>query len=115
MGNCIFSKAWIGKCNAETVEGTDFCTAHLPEKCCQCDEQATHDCAETFGLVCGYPLCSKEECKIKHHPQHYKLTPSRWAEIFKTEIPEKLDGCLDKVDYEMFRENRMALASLDDE
>lgn len=105
MGECKFDKAWVGRCKKETVEGTEYCTDHLKETCRVCGEQATHDCGETFQLVCGTPLCNKEECKIKHHPTHHRLTPKRWAEIYQTEIPATLMESAVKVEFDTFRSN----------
>lgn len=111
---CKFDKAWIGKCKQPTVEGTEYCTDHLigshhdgynKSACCQCGEQATHDCAETFQLVCGAPLCDKEECKIKHHPNHFRLTAKRWAELYKTEVPVTSMESAVKIEYSTFRTN----------
>lgn len=112
MGECKFNRAWIGLCKQPTVEGTEYCTEHLigshhegynKSACCQCGEQATHDCPETFQLVCGAPLCDKEECRIKHHPNHYQLTPKRWAEVYKTEVPKSLEGEVNRIEFEAFR------------
>ncbi|MFW6030045.1 MAG: hypothetical protein ACOCRO_07295 [Halanaerobiales bacterium] len=61
---CKFNKAWIGKCNKPTVPGSDFCEEHNNMKCSSCGQQATHECHETFGLVCGSPLCDKCEHEI---------------------------------------------------
>lgn len=68
---CKFEIAWVGQCKKPVVEGTEYCTEHLSLKCRICGEQATHECAETFQFVCGVPLCDKEECKKKHHPDFY--------------------------------------------
>lgn len=52
---CEFNLAWIGKC------GKENCTEHADLKCCSCGSTATHECAETMGLVCGALLC--ESCE----------------------------------------------------
>lgn len=62
MAQCKFDKAWIGPCNKDTLG--IFCAEHAVEECCNCGEQATHECAETGGLVCGGPLCEKCEHTI---------------------------------------------------
>lgn len=63
----------------ETLEGKEYCLEHSKTNCVICGEQATHECAETFQFVCGTPLCDKEICKIKHHPNHFKFTPRQWG------------------------------------
>lgn len=60
---CKFDLAWIGSCSKPAVAG--FCEKHKPIKCCSCGEQATHECAETMGLVCGAPLCGNCEHTIQ--------------------------------------------------
>lgn len=82
MGECKFDKSWIGRCKQPIFGTTEYCTEHLDVKCCQCGEQATHDCEETFQFVCGAPLCDKKECKIKHHPKNYRFTPAEWSKIY---------------------------------
>lgn len=64
MGECQFNKAWIGKCGKPTVEGSNYCEEHLDLECVSCGKQATHSCHETFGLVCGAPLCNNCEHEI---------------------------------------------------
>jgi hypothetical protein len=46
-----------------TSEG-DYCIVHERLMCSSCGDKATHDCAETFGLVCGSPLCDECEHEI---------------------------------------------------
>lgn len=55
---CQFTQAWIGKCN---TPGEPYCEEHSVMKCGCCGEQATHDCPETMGLVCGVYLCDNCE------------------------------------------------------
>ena len=62
--NCQFDLAWIGKCKKPTIEGLTMCEEHSKIKCCSCGEPATHQCAETMGLVCGADLCDKCEHTI---------------------------------------------------
>ena len=57
---CNFELAWIGKCKNEPTEN-GMCDEHTKIKCCSCGKQATHECAETMGLVCGAPLC--DDCE----------------------------------------------------
>lgn len=107
MEGCKYDVAWVGRCKKDVVEGTEYCPDHLNHvdndsykaKCCQCGEQATHECPETFQFVCGSPLCGKETCKIKHHPKHYKFTPTRWAEVYGIPVPERFDN-----DYSKYKE-----------
>lgn len=61
---CKYTKAYIGRCENEAIEGEDYCEEHLDLECSSCGEQATHECTETFGLVCGAPLCDDCEHKI---------------------------------------------------
>ncbi len=60
MKTCTFSKAWIGACGKEADE-SGFCPDHKGIVCVSCGEQATHECSETMGFVCGAPLC--EDCE----------------------------------------------------
>lgn len=108
MGECKFDKSWVGRCKKPTIDESfveGYCEEHSKVTCCQCGEQATHDCEETFQFVCGSPLCDKEECKIKHHPNNYRFLPSRWAKIYNTEIPEGLSGYVQTIDYKTFRQH----------
>jgi hypothetical protein len=57
--NCKFNLAWVGPCKEETE--VEFCEKHSNLKCCSCGEQATRECPETMGLVCGAPLCNNCE------------------------------------------------------
>ena len=57
MGKCKYDLAWRGPCNEPTIDGSDYCEEHSKEVCCSCGAQATHQCSETMGLVCGAPLC----------------------------------------------------------
>lgn len=63
---CKFHEAWIGRCNKETEEGSEYCKEHSKQKCCICGGQAVKNCGHTMGLVCGFPLCDKQECFEKH-------------------------------------------------
>lgn len=105
MNKCKFVKAWQGKCNAPTVEDSLYCKEHNGEACCVCGEQATHDCSETFQFVCGFPLCDKEECKIKHHPMKFQLKATRWAEVYQTALPQTLKNNVGVISYNVFKEH----------
>lgn len=59
MEKCKFDLAWVGKCN-KPCEG-DFCDGHKNIVCVSCGKPATHECSETMGLVCGFPLC--DDCE----------------------------------------------------
>lgn len=48
---CNFELAWRGPC------GKSRCKEHSDIKCYCCGSPATHECEETFGFVCGTPLC----------------------------------------------------------
>lgn len=61
---CHFDLAWIGQCK-NTADESGFCEKHKDIKCVSCGEQATHECAETIGLVCGAPLCDNCEHTIQ--------------------------------------------------
>lgn len=60
---CVFSEAWVGRCNKATVVGEEFCERHLKEKCATCGEQAYSSCGHTSQFVCGYGQCKTH----KHH------------------------------------------------
>ena len=62
---CNFNLAWVGDCK-ESPEKI-FCEKHENIKCCSCGKQATHECAETMGLVCGAPLCNNCEHTIREN------------------------------------------------
>lgn len=64
MNKCKFNLAWVGNCNESTTDN-DLCDKHKKEKCCSCGEQATRECSETMGLVCGAPLCDNCEHTIR--------------------------------------------------
>lgn len=57
---CCYSLAWIGLCKKPAGEN-GLCEEHSKDKCSSCGEQATGQCAETMGLICGAPLCDKCE------------------------------------------------------
>lgn len=61
---CKFDRAWIGKCKKENLPDSEYCQEHATDVCCVCGEQATHECPETGGLVCGQLLCDNCEHKI---------------------------------------------------
>jgi hypothetical protein len=61
---CRFDKAWVGKCGKEADE-SGFCEEHKGIKCVSCGAQATRECPETIGLVCGAPLCDDCEHTIQ--------------------------------------------------
>lgn len=87
---CIFDLAWIGKCSKPADE-TGICEEHKKEICCSCGQQATHQCAETFGLVCGAPLCSDCEHTIQSngcnsggtHPEGLKGHCKKSEQVYK--------------------------------
>jgi hypothetical protein len=58
---CEFQRAWIGRCDNEAEP---FCAKHSGLKCSSCGAQATTECYETMGLVCGAPLCANCEHRI---------------------------------------------------
>jgi len=57
---CKWTKAWVGRCNQPTVDGSEFCAEHQ-KACSSCGAPATHDCDETGQFVCGAPICG--ECE----------------------------------------------------
>ena len=61
---CHFDKAWVGKCEAEADE-SGYCEEHRGIKCVSCGAQATRECPETMGLVCGELLCDDCEHTIQ--------------------------------------------------
>ena len=62
--DCIFDKAWRGKCG-KSADDSGYCPEHKGGKCCSCGVQATHTCSETGQFVCGAPLC--DECEHTTH------------------------------------------------
>ncbi len=56
---CKFIIAWVGHCEHLQVPGSVVCAEHIDKKCWACKEQATEECPETLGLVCGMPHCEK--------------------------------------------------------
>lgn len=63
-GGCRYVIAYVGECVNKSADGTDYCSKHLGKKCVVCGEQATHECHETCGLVCGDPLCNNCEHEV---------------------------------------------------
>lgn len=71
MKTCNFHIAWVGKCKAKAVEGTNYCEDHTVG-CESCGAQATESCDYTGSLVCGAPLCGSVLCAYKHRfSKHY--------------------------------------------
>ena len=64
MNQCKFDIAWVGRCEKEAIEN-GYCEEHKDWHCINCGEKATHSCHETFGLVCGAPLCDNCEHTIQ--------------------------------------------------
>ena len=58
---CSFVLAWRGPCGSDLP-----CRDHADVLCDSCGQPATHECEETFGFVCGVPLC--DECEHKISP-----------------------------------------------
>lgn len=58
MTKCTFSLAWIGPC------GKHDCKDHSNLVCSCCGAPATRQCEETFGMVCGSPLCNDCEHEL---------------------------------------------------
>lgn len=58
MTECTFELAWVGKCKSKN------CTKHAQIKCVCCGAQAIRECPETFGFVCGSPLCGDCEHEL---------------------------------------------------
>jgi hypothetical protein len=68
---CKYILAWIGPCNKVVLPGHPFCEIHENVRCVSCGNPATHQCGETYQLVCGSPLC--DNChdigNMKHVPK----------------------------------------------
>lgn len=86
MTECRFDECWVGTCNAEVVDGEDFCEKHLGQKC-WCGEQATRNCSIACSFVCGAPLCDEHECKCiaggltgSHGNKHSEKGYRQWEE-----------------------------------
>jgi len=54
---CNYNLAWVGNCDKPATKN-GMCEEHSKVKCSVCGNAATHQCAETNGLVCGAPLCN---------------------------------------------------------
>jgi len=52
---CTYLLAWIGPCGKDC--NGRFCENHSATRCVCCGDQATGECCETSGFVCGAPLC----------------------------------------------------------
>lgn len=63
---CKFVIAWVGECGIDAGP-SGYCGEHRDEECCSCGKQATHECEETMGLVCGFPLCDDCEHTIREN------------------------------------------------
>lgn len=59
---CDYVRAWSSQCGRLVEDDGDYCEDHVLRKCCVCHRQATHDCDETWFLVCGKPLCGSCRC-----------------------------------------------------
>lgn len=77
---CRFIKAWIGKC-VGMARKSGYCKEHEGLKCVSCGQQATHECNETGGLVCGSPLC--DDCTHNVHPEGHNGMFFTWPEGMK--------------------------------
>ena len=140
---CKFDLAWIGRCEETAVEN-GCCQKHFNIKCCSCGEQATHECSETMGLVCGAPLCDNCEHTIqsngcnsggtlpeglRHHcrkdaqvykPWYMKETPKEPFPKFWYEsnacwgYVSNIDDLLEKVNLQMDPRNGNSINSIDD-
>lgn len=69
---CVYNLAWIGPCSKP---GKPYCNEHAVTRCCSCGAQATHQCPETYSLVCGYPLC--DGCVDNGHGRHIPRNPPK--------------------------------------
>lgn len=98
MSTCKFHLAWRGPCNKKTDPDSDFCSEHKGLVCSSCGGEATGECNETFGLVCGAPLC--DECEHEVAPDgtngansiHVKKTDQRYKYWFEQTEEERLRG-----------------------
>lgn len=63
MSRCQWDKAWIGQCRNEAQVGDKYCKEHQ-KQCICCGKDATGECSETCGLVCGAPLCDNCEHEL---------------------------------------------------
>jgi hypothetical protein len=64
---CKFRIAWRGPCN-EPANKAGYCPEHAKKRC-HCGAQATRSCDDTYGLVCGLPLCDTCQCKMNPKQQ----------------------------------------------
>jgi len=99
---CKYSLAWIGYCNKH-ADNSCICEEHKKEVCSSCGKQATHQCEETMGLVCGAPLC--DECEHTlcdngcngggNYPPHLKGHCKKTEQVYKSWcFKDKEDGSL---------------------
>lgn len=86
---CRFEKAWVGPCKKLSIG--EFCEDHLGKTCSSCGAQATGECNETMGLVCGMPLC--DDCEHEIAPdgtngrtlKHCKKNEQKYQPWYMTE------------------------------
>ena len=70
-GGCKYIVPWSGRCGEPVEEDSEYCEKHGEKDCILCGEQATHGCEITvLGLVCGFGVCDKSECKDQHKESH---------------------------------------------
>ena len=75
---CGFGIAWLAPCKHEVEAPGCRCSEHTDIKCASCGAPATHQCEETGGLVCGYPLC--DECTHNTHPEGHNGLMCKWPD-----------------------------------
>lgn len=81
---CNFERAWRGRCTNQIP-----CKEHTNLNCCSCGSPATHDCPETFSLVCGAPLCG--DCEHVIFPDGTSGGYCRLPKELKAEHVRKTD------------------------
>jgi len=69
-GQCKYDMAHREGCLKDSLPGQEVCAGHQGVQCIVCGEQAYAECWDTGMLVCGRPLCGKDECREQHDKVH---------------------------------------------
>jgi hypothetical protein len=64
MEECVYDKAYQGKCGSPATGTPPVCMEHLNKKC-WCGEPAVRECCVASSFVCGAPLCADHGCRLK--------------------------------------------------
>lgn len=84
---CIYDRAWVGYCGNQVEPNNVYCNDHKHLRCTVCGENATKECSETYGLVCGRPLCDTCECTCREQLEENQLNKDVYKEDKVTHTP----------------------------